>query len=159
MLTPKHLAELERLETAATPGPWTEDDGNVFSKPLSRQREKAIMRRVRGDESVPHPDDGRRAPLGWVCGTRQEQDNYDADCELIAKARSALPDLLAAARERDRLRAALLDLRAWADRYANPPRGMGESLHVDPALPPSAAKKLLSDIDSALAGDRREGGS
>lgn len=80
-----NLDDLEAKAKAATPGPWIEDDGNVFSVPLNEERWATIERRLGGDE--PHPDGEQRGePLGWICGTQQGQPKFDEDCEFIAAA-------------------------------------------------------------------------
>ena len=89
------IARLRELEQAATPGPWSGDDGNIASVPLREERHRIIMRRLDG-ESIPHPDpDG--APLGYVCGDMQRQPKCEEDEELICAMRNALPALLAVA--------------------------------------------------------------
>ena len=77
----------------------------------------------------------------------------DSDAEFIAAMRNALPALLDAAEERDRLRAALETFRVWADGFANPDRGMGAGLHAEmwPLLAPSAQRKMLELVGEALA--------
>jgi hypothetical protein len=58
----KELARLRALCEAATPGPWTEDDGFIHSAPLTAQRFDALRRTPTS-----------RSPLGWPsppCSTR-----------------------------------------------------------------------------------------
>lgn len=111
MTDPQALAaEALALCAAATPGPWSEDDGNVFSTPLSREREDVIMRIIAG-EALVHPDDGLREPIGWVASTGQDQPNFESDAAFIARMRTLGPELadavLALTAERDALREAL----------------------------------------------------
>lgn len=91
-----------RLNRKMSPAPWTEDDGNVFSRPLSDQRHAAIMRRMSGSNE-PHPDDVNDdhggKPLGWICSTQQAQPNFDIDARGLAEMRNAAPMLAAALRE------------------------------------------------------------
>lgn len=79
----------------ATPLPWSEDDGNIFSQPLGTIRHEAIMKRVNGDKSIPHPDKGLENPLGWVATTQQAQPNFENDSCFIVEAVNAIPELLA----------------------------------------------------------------
>jgi len=82
---PAPLVDLDKLETlakAATPGPWTHDDGNVFSVPLGKPRKDAIERLFgQGDLSAkPLPDE-----TGFIFGG-QENDNYDANAAFACAA-------------------------------------------------------------------------
>lgn len=79
------LDEQEKLAKAATEGPWTSDDGNIFSKPLSKKRQDAIIARMQ-DRSLPHPDAGSvdGSPLGFVASTGQDQPNFQNDEAHIA---------------------------------------------------------------------------
>ena len=97
MITEEQLAEWEALATAATEGPWVEDDGNVFSEPLSNERISVIQRRLNG-EDVAHPDTDRDNPLGWICSTEQGQPNFIADGDFICVSRTAIPELIAEVR-------------------------------------------------------------
>jgi len=95
-MTAPTKAERERLRVllaAATPGPWGTDDGNIFSRPLSDEREAVIMRRMAG-EDVAHPDEDLDEPLGFVAKCPQTCPNFDADEAIIAAAVNALPGLL-----------------------------------------------------------------
>lgn len=91
-VTHEMVCEVRKLDHEATERPWSEDDGNVFSKPLSDRRHGLVMRRVAG-EDVPHPDEGRKNPLGFVCTTEQSTDRSDADARCIAHFRSSAPAL------------------------------------------------------------------
>lgn len=84
---------LRKLLGEASPLPWTTDDGNVFSSPLTKARHKMIMAILQGQD-VPHPDEHGEYPLGFVCSTTQTRDNFQADEQLIAAAVNALPMLL-----------------------------------------------------------------
>lgn len=81
-LTPETLAELRRLHAAATPGPWGVDDGIVVD-----------------DRGNAHKVDPATIPAVGI-----EVDHVSGfDASLIVAARNALPALLDAAEERDRL--------------------------------------------------------
>jgi hypothetical protein len=94
-ITKNDLTKWQAMCDSATEGPWTEDDGNIFSKPLSRLRREQIQLRLNGDKSIPHPDEGRTQPLGFVATTTQETDNFENDAAFIQKARSVVPRLIA----------------------------------------------------------------
>lgn len=89
------IAELRALLAAAAKGPWAEDDGNIFSRPLSEARTASLVRRYAGLEWGAHPDAGHRAPLCCIATTNQAHDERsDADAALICAAVNALPALL-----------------------------------------------------------------
>jgi len=88
------IKEIKELCNKATEGPWKEDDGNIFSEPLSKQRQTIIMRIIKGEKDLPHPDDGLDNPLGWIASTEQGQPNFENDAEFIANAREIIPFLL-----------------------------------------------------------------
>lgn len=96
-MTPAELRAIEERAEAATPGPWSEDDGNVFSTPLSERRHEIIMRRIHG-EDIPHPDHDEPHPMGFVCTTTQETANFDNNADFIAHARTDVPRLVAEVR-------------------------------------------------------------
>lgn len=87
------LDELERLEKSATPGPWTY---RVDDERLARPHPSL---------NDAHDDDITKNATGLTV------DNG----ALIVAARNALPELIAASRERDRLRAALETIRSWGN--------------------------------------------
>jgi hypothetical protein len=95
-MTREELEAIRKRCEAATPGPWSEDDGNIFSEELSAQRHEAIVRRLAGSKE-PHPDGGLGQPMGFIASTTQEQPNFDADADFIAHARTDVPKLLAIA--------------------------------------------------------------
>ena len=72
------LAELERLEKAATPGPW------------SARKEETIFP-LRGENR-------------WRIGLLDFNERQDEDAEFITALRNAAPALIVAAKERDELR-------------------------------------------------------
>jgi hypothetical protein len=92
-VTPLDLQAIRARIDLATPGPWSEDDGNIGSEPLAEARQAIILRRLRGETGLPHPDDGLKSPLGFVASTHQEQPNFEADAEFIAHARTDVPAL------------------------------------------------------------------
>lgn len=96
MTAPLDLAELRALLAKVSPLPWGSDDGHIFSEPLTNERERLIMLRVQGDKSVPHPDRRCRGePLGAVCSTGQNRDNFEDDERAIVAVMNAAPALLA----------------------------------------------------------------
>jgi hypothetical protein len=120
-MTADDLAEIGRALAAATPGPWAEDDGNVFSRPLADERHAIIMRRMDG-EDVPHPDRGRTHPLGWVASTEQATERSDADAHLIASAPRWLAELVAAYQDALRMHDVAVDSLSRALREATDQR-------------------------------------
>lgn len=81
------MSDLHKLEQAATPGPWRHWLKNTDVSPFSeRYRTKAL---------VGHDDDGRDAEAHglWVA-TQMHTATENADAELIAAMRNALPYLL-----------------------------------------------------------------
>jgi hypothetical protein len=108
------LDTLERLHGEATAGPW------------EAVRESVVM--PDGSE-LPYSDS---ALIRCACRSIGGLEAYflDADAALIAAARNALPALLAAARERDELRAEVAALRRFA-------REFGEDSRGQPLVPPS----------------------
>lgn len=111
--------DLRALAKAATPGPWSEDDGNIFSVPLSKQREEVIMRIVRG-EDIPHPDEDRHHPLGFLATTTQDTDNFPANAAFIA---AASPSVIIGLLDE------IEDWRKWDD------RPLPEDEEIDAAFP------------------------
>ena len=97
--TDEQLATLAALARAATPGPWREDDCNVFCGPMADARTDAIMAKIEGR---PY-DRGHLRLDAFVATTEQRGEHSDADARYIA---AASPDVvLALLAERDRLRA------------------------------------------------------
>jgi hypothetical protein len=92
------LDKLEKLDREGSLAPWVEDDGNIFSSPLSRKRHQIIMKRVEG-EDLPHPDEGKDHPLGFVGSVPQFTENFQQDLDLIVEARNSLPKLTQRIRE------------------------------------------------------------
>lgn len=73
------LNHLEAVARAATPGPWSCDDGNVFSKPIAdAEYAKRAARRLAGLKNEP-----RNGNPAFITGG-QGNDNFDADSEFIA---------------------------------------------------------------------------
>ncbi len=153
MTAPVDLDAIEARAAAATEGPWTSDDGNVFSGPLSDERDAIIMRRLAG-EDIPHPDRAggyESAPLGYVCGAMQCQPNTDADENFIREARTDVP---AMAREIRELRAEVSATAARADDQRN--RAKEAEAALEKAQAECAAKdeliaKLRAEIDCNLS--------
>ena len=94
-VTKNELTKWQAMCDLATEGPWVEDDGNIFSKPLSNLRHEQIQLRLNGDKNIPHPDRDRTHPLGFVATTTQETDNFENDAAFITVSRSAMPRLIA----------------------------------------------------------------
>ena len=85
----KKYEGLKRLAQLASPGPWIEDDGNIFSCPLNERRDEIIMKRILDEERVFHTDDNSALggfPLGFVAQCNQSLPNFDADANFIAAA-------------------------------------------------------------------------
>lgn len=100
-LTPEQRRELAECAKAATPGPWGEDDCNIFCRPMSNARKDAILAKLDGkpyNEEHLHLD-------AFVASTQQRHEQSDADALFIAAANPAV--VLALLEERDRLAAAL----------------------------------------------------
>jgi hypothetical protein len=93
-LTPKALAKLRRLAAEASPGPWTHDDGNVFSVPLGKPRRDALT--LRWSTSPPTNVGPIPEENGFLMGG-QENDNYDANASYVA---AANPDTVLALLDR-----------------------------------------------------------
>lgn len=106
---------LEKRRNAATRGPYVEDDGNVFSKPLGDERQTIIMAALEAGKSLSgtgeHPDDSYGDhPMGYICTFPQTKQG-DADSAAFVATMNALPALLSASRALSELRAALPGLR------------------------------------------------
>lgn len=88
------LDELERLEKAATPGPWLEHDGNVCV-----DSEPTVTRYPSGATLTSYP-----GPVAVLSGTPIGYENSSLSCSdedrrLVIAARNALPALIAELRE------------------------------------------------------------
>ena len=86
------VEEAKRIDAASTPGPWGEDDGNVFCRPLADARHEACVAKVEGR---PYEAD-HLAFDAFVCTTEQRHPESDADATFIARARTLLPALATA---------------------------------------------------------------
>lgn len=85
------LARLLALALAASPGPWSCDDGNVFSIPRYTPRREALKHnRLSSGPRVEVPED-----YGFVTGGQSGNDNYDADSEFIVAMRNSLDVIFA----------------------------------------------------------------
>ncbi len=84
-LTDDELAELERLEKAATPGPWSE-----YGRPQPTYAVEIDL--------APADEEGTSTPVLKFCYFGQV-DNGFADAEFVVAVRNALPSLLAELRE------------------------------------------------------------
>ena len=87
-MTETELAELDRLEKAATPGPWYYDDGVTDGDRATGERGK-----------IPWITTG--APMILICYPNEGNESYlptiaqiDANSDLITAARNALPKLI-----------------------------------------------------------------
>lgn len=79
------LDELERLLGEATPGPWVQDDCNIFSKRLGDARMQAVMAKIAKepyDENALHLD-------AFIASTEQRHEQSDTDADLIVALRNA----------------------------------------------------------------------
>lgn len=82
ILTDEFLADLEAKADAATSGPWTHDDGNIFSKPLSSARHAAIADAIKNSTAFEQDD----WEDGFIAKCDQDLANFEADSEFIAAA-------------------------------------------------------------------------
>ena len=104
-LTPETLAELRRLLDAATPGPWRDE--------MMQGQGVTLTAIIAGK---PNPDDLR------VIGSTLAHN----DARVLIAAVNALPALLDAAAERDRLAGAVERVRALATEWATQPNDYDE---------------------------------
>ena len=104
-LTPETLAELRRLLDAATPGPWRDE--------MMQGKGVTLTAIIAGK---PNPDDLR------VIGSTLAHN----DARVLIAAVNALPALLDAAAERDRLAAAVEAVRSLATEWATQPTDYDE---------------------------------
>ena len=104
-LTPETLAELRRLLDAATPGPWRDE--------MMQGKGVTLTAIIAGR---PNPDDLR------VIGSTLAHN----DARVLIAAVNALPALLDAAAERDRLAAAVEAVRSLATEWATQPTDYDE---------------------------------
>lgn len=157
------IDRLRALDEAATPGPWTEDDGFVHSEPVGRLADLHVEMRMRGEKpDFARPDTCVAKCQQYFFGIDgpQGQPEFEANADLISEARNALPALLAAAEENAALRVALENER--------PKRGANglycthgaETLCDGCRLKlaqqdASAAKKRAADLDKRLAACER----
>jgi hypothetical protein len=85
MTLEEKLSEFKAKAEAATPGPWVEDDGNVFSAPISNaDYEARSAARRNGNPQPPRGYDGE------VAKCSQQLPNFDADATYIAAANPAV---------------------------------------------------------------------
>ena len=104
-VTPEKLAELRRLLDAATPGPWRDE--------MMQGKGVTLTAIIAGR---PNPDDLR------VIGSTLAHN----DARVLIAAVNALPALLDAAAERDRLAGAVERVRALATEWATQPNDYDE---------------------------------
>jgi len=87
------IDKLEKLAQEATPGPWSFDDGNVFSQPLNKERRDAIMARIGTDDALnsdaPPQVYAEGGVYGFVATCTQTTPRYDEDSQFIAAANPA----------------------------------------------------------------------
>lgn len=100
------LEAIEKRARAATPGPWGDDDGHVFSEPM-----QAVT-----IEWCATPNHGsKRPPDASVADCSQQYKNFEADSEFIAHARQDIPALISRIRE---LEGEIARLKALSDSQA-----------------------------------------
>lgn len=140
--TDAQLAALAALAMAATPGPWREDDCNVFCGPMADARTDAIMAKIEGR---PY-DRGHLRLDAFVATTEQRGEHSDADARYIA---AASPDVvLALLAERERLRASVEELAGHLDTAVEVIEGAGiadEEEHDDARAVIHAARAALGE--------------
>ncbi len=108
------LDALEALLAATSPAPWSEDDGNVFSKPRSDERHKAI-RAKRGGKAkrTEHPrNENDDYPWGYVGKFPQGVADFEANALATCALRNAAPALVRRVRELEAALAAMVDASA-----------------------------------------------
>lgn len=103
------IAKLRKLLEQATPGPWVEDDGNVFSAPISNANYE--LRSLARRDSKPQSPQGYD---GEVAKCSQQLPNFAADAEFIAAMRNALPALLDLVEAAEEMRKFIPANRTWA---------------------------------------------
>lgn len=118
------LEDIERDAAAASEGPWSEDDGNVFSDPIVERILAPLMADIAGTGRKVSADEDQRtrsaANFGIVAkceqGSGPEWPDCDANATFIAHARTDVPYLCARVRE---LEAALEEaLEGWSESSA-----------------------------------------
>lgn len=85
---PVQLDKLEAVARSARPGPWVEDDCNVFSQPIQQQMYAYLDELMAGT----HPDcatqethdDQPGRPDPFICTTEQRDQQAWADAKFIA---------------------------------------------------------------------------
>lgn len=88
---PVDLDALEALYKKTSPGPWGEDDCNIFSCPLADARHNAIIAKIEGkpfNKDALHLD-------GFVATTEQRHEQSDDDAAFITAIANAAPKLFA----------------------------------------------------------------
>jgi hypothetical protein len=102
-LTAEQIAELERLEKAATPGPWRSlRDGNQYVETSYIPTAKCVgASRVDGPRRPWNPH--ALLAFGFKPEEYERVRFIDADADLVAGLRNAAPALLRAAAERNEL--------------------------------------------------------
>lgn len=87
------IKALRDLLAKASPLPWCEDDGNLFSKPISDARMDRIMARIESRTTRDGENDGELHD-GFVAKCPQDLPNFVADAYFIEAAVNALPAFL-----------------------------------------------------------------
>ena len=128
-LTPEKLAELRRLLDAATPGPWRDE--------MMQGKGVTLTAIIAGR---PNPDDLR------VIGSTLAHN----DARVLIAAVNALPALLDAAAERDRLAGAVERVRALATEWATQPNDYDED--TEQQIEDGGA--ILRALDAETGGDQ-----
>lgn len=98
-MTRSRLRKLAALFKKATPGPWAEDDCNIFSRWLADARHAAIMKKLGG---APYNKDHISFDA-FIASTKQRTDYSDDDAAFITAAKNEMEALLADARLVQRL--------------------------------------------------------
>ena len=108
-LTPEILNELERLENSATPGPWQSNGYYDRSRAMLRPSH-AIWTKDPPDDASPEEWANQKAiarPFDGLPSHQCDEATAGINMDLLATLRNHARALIDAARERDRLRAAI----------------------------------------------------
>lgn len=171
--TAAELDEWEKTHAAATPGEWVDDGWDNFEpddfSPVRAVGPRLADGSVDVDRTVCHV-------LVWDCDPKNWEEANRSRCKAnaaaIVAARNAFPRLIAAAREAERLRGEVAELRrtlkavqdgdettydqreAFSDALANTHLslgGSGEWVHRNPAPPPPNSGDLVFDVPTLAA--------
>lgn len=95
-MTKNKLKILKRYLRQVSPLPWSYDDGNLFSVPLSKERERIIVAQIESRAvNAEHPDrDYEPHSMGYLGTFPQDTDKSDENSECVAAVMSVAPELI-----------------------------------------------------------------